>query len=391
MTRRRRRLIGLAVGAATLALLAVGWLALRGDAGAAAPASAAAAVPISVTTTRAERRDFDVVLDASGTVQPLSSVEVRPQVASTIAQVHIREGQFVEQGELMFALDNRPAQVEVARAQAQLARNQATLADAERQLARANDLLAQEFVSQSAVDTNQAQVDAQRAAVAADRAAVQAARVALGYTRIVAPGAGRVGAISVFPGSSVQPGTTATPLVTVTQLDPIAIGFNLPQRNLGDALARLRSGTAEVAAMLPGGNAESALRGKLQFIDNAVDANSGTVKAKALFANPEYRLWPGAYVNVRFGIETLKDAVVVPQAAIIQGIDGKTLYVVDDAGRAQLRKVEVLHSSGPLAAVSGLQGGERVVVEGRQNLRPGAAVAERGAPGATPADVAQSR
>lgn len=387
---RRRRLIGFAAGAAALALLA-GWLLTRGDT--AAPASARAA-PISVTTVRAERRDFDVVLDASGTVQPLSSVEVRPQVASTIARVHIREGQFVEEGELLFTLDARPAEVEVARAQAQLARNQATLADAERQLARSKDLLAQQFVSESAVDTNRTLVEAQQAAVAADRAAVQAARVALGYTRITSPGDGRVGAISVFPGSSVQPGPTATPLVTVTRLNPISIAFNLPQRNLADALERLRASDASVSAMLPAtsntADGAAPLRGKLSFIDNVVDAGSGTVKAKALFDNPEYRLWPGAYVNVRFGIATLKNAVAVPQAAIIQGIDGRTVYVVDDAGKAQLRKVEVLHSSGPMAAVSGLQGGERIVVDGRQNLRPGATVAEQGARG-SPAEVAQSR
>jgi RND family efflux transporter MFP subunit len=123
--------------------------------------------------------------------------------------------------------------------------------------------------------------------------------------------------------------------------------------------------------------AEGRLHGKLQFVDNAIDANSGTVKVKALFENKQQRLWPGAYVNVRFGIETLKNVVVVPQAAIIQGVAAKSLYIVQADGRVALRDVEVLASAGMQAVVSGLAGGERVVVEGRQNLRPGVPVVEQ--------------
>jgi RND family efflux transporter MFP subunit len=340
------------------------------------PARPAGPAPVSVGTVLAERRDFPVVLEANGTVTPLNSVEVHAQVASVVTKVHIREGQFVKAGELMFTLDSRADQVNVTKAQAQLTKDEATLADARRQLERSKDLLHQNFVSQSAVDTNQAQVDAQLAAVAADKAAIEAARVALGYGRIEAPSAGRVGAIAVFPGSYVQPGTTT--LVTITQLDPIAVAFNLPQRNLPDALARLASGGVDVTVQLPNlPGPEGRLHGKLQFVDNAVDANSGTVKVKALFENKQQRLWPGAYVNVSFGIETLKNAVVVPQAAIIQGATAKSLYVVEADGKAALREVEVLASAGTQAVVSGLAGGERVVVEGRQNLRPGVPVLEQ--------------
>jgi RND family efflux transporter MFP subunit len=342
----------------------------------AASAQPAGPAAVSVGTVLAERRDFPIVLEANGTVTPLNTVEVHAQVASVVTKVHIREGQFVRAGEPMFTLDSRADQVNVTKAEAQLTKDRAPLADAKRQLERSKDLLHQNFVSQSAVDTNQAQVDAQLAAVAADKAAIEAARVALGYGRIEAPSAGRVGAISVFPGSYVQPGVTT--LVTITQLDPIAVAFNLPQRNLPDALARLASGGVDVTAQLPGvPGQEGRLHGKLQFVDNAVDANSGTVKVKALFENKQQRLWPGAYVNVRFGIETLKNAVVVPQAAIIQGVNGKTLYIVPDDGRAALRDIEVLASAGTQAVVSGLSGGEKVVVEGRQNLRPGVPVVEQ--------------
>ena len=340
---------------------------------------------VAVGTVRAERRDFPVVLEANGTVTPLNTVDIHAQVSAVVDKVLIAEGQFVKAGQPLFTLDSRAAQVEVSKARAQLARDQAQLADAERQLERARDLQRQNFVAQSAVDTNQAQVDAQRAAVAADRAAVDAAQVTLGYSRIDAPSAGRAGAIAVHPGSYVQPGTTT--LVTITQLDPIAVAFSLPQRNLPEALARLSAGGTEVTAQLP--NSAGRLQGRLRFVDNAIDANSGTVRVKAVFDNPAHALWPGAYVSVRLPVETIRGAIVVPQAALIQGAGGKSLYVVEN-GKARLREVAVLASAGNQAVVDGLAGGEHVVVEGRQNLRPGAAVVEPAAPGAASAAVASA-
>jgi RND family efflux transporter MFP subunit len=199
--------------------------------------------------------------------------------------------------------------------------------------------------------------------------------VGLSYSRIVAPAAGRAGAINVFAGSTVQPGGAA--LVTITQLDPIAVAFSLPQRNLGDALATLRAGGGKVSAVLPEGG--SVVTGKLQFVDNAVDANSGTVKVKAQFDNADERLWPGAFVTVRMAVQTLKDAIVVPQAAMIQGPRGTFVYAVDASGRAVAKPVTVLYGSGQDAAVTGVQDGEKVVVDGRQNLRAGAAIIERAA------------
>jgi len=379
------------VGALAVAVVAVvvaaSWAVLRGrDAPAAvsaigaAPtasgaASGAAGPPVSVTTVRAQRRDVDVVLDATGTVTALNSVDVRPQVSTIVTKVHFREGQFVKQGQLLFSLDARNDEVNVTKAKAQLAKDQATLADAERQLARSKDLFAQNFISQGAVDTNQAAVDAQKAVVAADRAAIDAAQVQLSFDRIVSPTAGRAGAINVFPGSLVSP--TGTVLVTITQLDPIAVAFALPQRDLGDALEALRGGGGKVLAILP--EARGTLVGRLQFVDNAVDAGSGTVRAKAQFANADEKLWPGAYVPVRLAVRTLKDAVVIPQAAIIQSPRGRIVYVVDDVNKATARSVEVVHAFGEEAAVSGLKVGERIVLDGRQNLRNGSTVVERSA------------
>ena len=349
-------------------------------AGGARPASGAASgaggPPVSVSTVRAQQRDVDVTLDVTGTVTALNSVDVRPQVASIITKVHIREGQFVKAGQLLFTLDSRNEEGAVAKARSQLAKDQAALADVQRQLARSRDLLAQNFISQGAVDTSQTLADTQQAVVVGDVSAIKTAEIALSYTRISAPSAGRAGAISVYAGSTVQP--AATSLVTITQLDPIAVTFNLPQRNLADALRTLRSGGGKVTAELPEGR--GTVTGKLQFVDNAVDLNSGTVKVKAQFDNATEALWPGAFVGVKLVVQTLKDAVVVPQAAVILGPRGAIVYTVGPDGKAVSRRVDVLYANGPDAVASGVAAGERVVLDGRQNVRPGATLVER-APG----------
>ena len=353
---------------------------------AAASAAASSALAVSVTTVRAQQRDLAVLLRATGTVTPLSSVDVRPQVTSVVTQVHVREGQNVRAGELLFTLDSRIDEANVAKAVAQLARDQAALSDAQRQLTRSRELLAKNFVSQGAVDTSQTTVDSQSALVAADRAALDAARVALSFDRVTASGAGRVGTTTVFPGSSVQ--ANQTTMITITQLDPIAVAFSLPQRNLADALQALKDGGATVRADLPDGVGK--LDGRLQFVDNSVDASSGTVKVKAQFANREGKLWPGAFVNVEMTARTLKDAVVVPQASLIQGQRGSIVYAVL-AGAAVARPVQIVYTQGDLAAVTGVTVGESIVVDGRQNLRPGVAVVERtGGAAGKPAAVGAS-
>lgn len=381
-------------GAAVVAAAIAGYVLTRGPAtGDATQAGAKPAVsgsgvpaaggpPVSVSVVAVQKKDVEVMLDATGTVTALNSVDVRPQVSSTITKVHIREGQFVSAGQPLFSLDARSDEVNLTKARAQLAKDLAALADAQRQLARSKDLFAQNFISQGAVDTNQTLVDTQQAVVASDRAAIEAAQVALSYSRITAPTAGRAGAINVFPGSFVQP--SGAPLVTITQLDPIAVAFSLPQRNLAQALAALRGGGGKVIATFPDSGASAS--GKLLFVDNTVDANSGTVKVKAEFANKDERLWPGAFVNIRLSVQTLKGASVIPQAAIIQSPRGKMVYVVDAANKAAPRPVEVLYAEGTDAAVSGVAPADKVVVDGRQNLRPGASVIERG-----PADGSGAR
>lgn len=338
------------------------------------PAAATPAAPITVTTVRAQKRTLPILLKATGTVTPLNSVEVKAQVSSVISKVHFHEGQFVKAGDLLFTLDARTDEANVAKARAQLAKDAAALADAQRQFARAQQLLAQNFISQGALDTSKAQVDSQMAMLAADQAAIDAARVALSYARVTAPNAGRAGAVSVFAGSTVQ--ANQTTLVTITQLDPIAVAFNLPQRNLPDALAALKDGGAPVTATLADG--AGTFSGRLKFVDNAIDLNSGSVKVKAVFDNRDGKLWPGSFVEVSQTVSTLKDTVVVPQAAVIQSARGTIVYVKVD-GKALLKPVQVLYAQGDNAAVSGVNDGDAVVLNGKQNLRPGSPVLERAA------------
>ena len=334
------------------------------------PAAGAARPPVPVTLATARRVDVPVRLQANGYVSSLNSVDVRPQVSNVITRVHIKEGQQVKAGDLLFSLDDRADRVNLSKAQAQMAKDAVSLADLERQLKRSRELVSKGFISQSAVDTVQAQVDAQRAAVTADRAAVEAARVALGYDQIRASSAGRAGAIAVYPGSLVQP--SSAPLVTISQLDPIAITFALPEHELGALLAAQKAGGATVSAMVQG--AGKPLPGRLSFIDNAVDAQTGTIKVKAVFANPERLLWPGQYVPISTVVRDIKDAIVIPQAAIITGAEGRSVYVAGAADSVQQRPVELLYSFGTEAVVGGVNAGEQVVVDGKQNLRPGAKI-----------------
>jgi RND family efflux transporter MFP subunit len=375
------------------------WWSGSGDrlaAGSSKPVAAKGAAPADgmppalVTLATAVQQDVPVTVQVNGSVVSLNSVDLRPQVTNTVAAVHVKEGQFVKEGQLLFTLDDRNDQANLARARAQQKRDEATLADLERQYKRSQELLAQNFISKSASDATLSQLEAQRAAVAADRAAVQSAQVALGYATLRAPIAGRIGAVNIYPGTLVQPTLS---LVTITQLDPIAVSFPVPEANLQDLLAAARS-RAKVEALVTG--RREPLSGVLNFVDNTVDPQIGTVRAKAVFDNADQSLWPGQFVATRITVRTLAGASVVPAAALMMLPDGASLYVVDKAGTAARRKVQVLHTFGTKVAVSGVEPGEQVVIEGSQNVRPGGKVridakaAPAGTTGVTPGSAASS-
>jgi len=374
----------IALAGVLIVAVAGGWWSMSGDkAGAknAKTAAAAGGAPALVTLATAEKQDVPVTVQVNGSVVSLNSVDLRPQVTNTVSAVHVKEGQFVKAGQLLFSLDDRNDKANLARARAQQQKDEATMADLERQYRRSQELVAQNFIAKSAADATLSQLEAQRAAVAADRAAVQSAQVALGYATLRAPIAGRIGAVNIYPGTLVQPTLS---LVTVTQLDPIAVSFPVPEGNLQDLLEAARS-RAPVEALVTG--RKTPLIGSLDFVDNTVDPQIGTVRAKAVFANADQGLWPGQFVGTRITVRTLNGATVVPAAALMMLSDGTSLYVVDAAKTATRRKVKTLHTFGTKVAVSGIEPGEQVVIEGSQNVRPGGKVrvdAKAGGPGSAP-------
>jgi RND family efflux transporter MFP subunit len=368
MAKRIVTVAALAALAAASYVLLGGSLPARAVTAPAAPAAASprGGVPL-VRLAPAERRDVPLEVQANGTVTPLSSVEIRPHVGRVLTQVHVKEGQFVAADALLFSLDDRAERAALERAQAQLKRDQAVLADLERQYQRSRELSSQQFISASAADGVQTQAESQRALVQSDQAAVRAAQVDLSYTAIRAPSAGRVGEVKVYAGSLVQANAV---LASVTQIDPIAVSFTVPEGDVSALLAAFKAGPVAVSAALP----DSDLKGRLSFIDSSVDPVAGTIRVKAQFDNRNSRLWPGQYVPATITLATLRNAIVVPLAAIITQTDGALVYAVDDQQAAKPRKVRVLHTFGKLAAVSGVEEGERIIIEGKQNLRPGAKV-----------------
>ena len=333
--------------------------------------------PVAVVTAVATKRDVPVRIKANGTVTAIQSVDLRAQVTSTVREVHIREGQDVKQGDLLFSLDSRTEDANLKKALAQVEKDRADLTTAQRDLERQRDLFKQKFISQAALDTAQNKVDTLTGQLAIDSAAVEGARVARAYDEIRAPFSGRTGAISVRPGSLVQPGATASPLLTITQIDPITVSFTLPERELPGLQQALASGPVEVTAVPTAGGQSHV--GRIIFVDNAVDSATGTIRVKAEFRNPKAMLWPGMYVTATLAPRTLPGSVVVPAQAVQTGPDSRFIYVVGGDGKVAQQVVTVPYIEERFAVVAGIAPGTRVVVEGAQNLRPGTSVTEGGA------------
>lgn len=361
-----------------------------GDPVAGASAAGRGGPPQTVGVISALKQDVPVSIEASGTVAALNTVDLRAQTTSTIKDVLIKDGDTVRRGQLLFRFDDRADRANLDKARAQLARDRATLADLDRQYQRAVDLRAQNFVAQNAVDTALANLEGQRALIQSDEAAVQSASVALSYNEIRAPLSGRAGTVNVVSGSLVQANATALPLVSIAQIHPIAVSFALPETQLAPLLQATRLGkdgarpeALEAQVLMPGAprgrgaEAEAPAKGRVTFVDNLVDATTGTIKVKAEFDNSKQALWPGQYVRVRMILRTMKDAVVIPQAAIILRGNERSVYIVDEARTAQLRTVQMRYAFGELAVVDGIEAGAKVVLDGKQNLRPGTVVKEQ--------------
>lgn len=379
---RAKRRMWMAMAGILLVALAAGvWIWRTSSAAANAKGTGAAAV--QVVSAVVTQRDVAARVTANGTVSALQTVEVRPQISATVKAVHIKEGQYVRTGDRLFTLDARTEDANLNKAEAQLVKDRADLANAERNLERQRELFRQKFISQAALDTAQNQVDGLRGQLAVDQAAVQSSSVTRSFSEITAPISGRTGAISVYPGSLVQPSSAA--LVSITQIDPINVSFPLPERELAALQGVFAKGEVAVTAALdlPG---SQGLKGRLVFVDNAVDSASGTIRLKAEFANADNRLWPGMFVTVALSPRALPGVLTVPVQAVQTGPERKFLYVIGADSKVTSLPVEVRMIQDGVAVIEGAKAGTRVVVEGAQNLRPGGVVAEAGA-GADGADM----
>src|SRR5450756_2222984 len=289
---RAKRRMWISMFAISLIALAAGaWIWLAQSTATKAKGAGAVQV-VSALVTQA---DVSVRLTANGTVSALQTVDVRPQISATVKAVHIKEVQFVRKSDRLFTLDARTEDANLSKAEAQVVKDRADLKNAERNLGRERGLLKLEYVSQSEFDTAQNLVDGLRGQLAIDLASLEASRVARSFDEITAPIAGRTGAIAVFPGSLVQPGTStaiSAVLVSITQLDPINVSFTLPERELAGLQQAFAKGEVPVSVKLDLAD-QTDMKGRLVFIDNTVDTASGTIRLKAEFPNADHRLWPG--------------------------------------------------------------------------------------------------
>ncbi|MDQ3187119.1 MAG: efflux RND transporter periplasmic adaptor subunit [Pseudomonadota bacterium] len=329
---------------------------------------------MQVVTAVVTQRDVAVRFTANGQVSAQQMVAVRPQLSAVIRSVNIKEGQYVRKGERLFTLDARTEDANLSKTEGQLAKSRADLRNAERNLERQRELFRQNFISQAALEVAENQVEGLRAQLLIDQAAVQATRVARGFSEITAPIAGRTGAIPVYQGSLVQPDDV---LVSITQIDPINVSFNLPESAFGPLKKALAKGEVPVNVALDAAGKQTR-KGQLIFVDNAVDTASGTIALKAEFPNADSRLWPGMFVTVTLAPRTLTDALTVPVQAVQHGPEKKFVYVIGEDGKASPLPVEVRLIQDGFAVIEGegMAPGIRVVMEGALNLRPGSMVTE---------------
>ena len=335
--------------------------------------------PISVVSAAAEASDMPVVKRAIGFVETPASVVIRSRIDSQIVEQHVADGQFVKKGELLFTLDDRDIKAQIAKDEAAVARNEALHTKSQNDLARYQQLLSRNAGTQVQVDQATADERSSAATIQADRATLDADRLKLGYTRIAAPIDGRAGAIQVTPGNLVSANASGTALVTLTQMKPLRVTFALPERDLPVLQAALARGTpVPVMARIPDSGRKPA-EGVLNFVDSSVDTTSGTITAKAAFANEDLSLWPGQYVDVEVDVDLLRDVAVVPTVAVQPGQKGPYVYVVAaDGATVRLQPVKVALADGGRTALSeGVKPGERVVTDGQLRLKDGARIRER--------------
>ena len=328
-------------------------------------------VAVPVTVAPVEKTDFPVYLNGLGTVQGFNTVVVRTRVDGQIDKIAFKEGQLVNQGDLLAEIDPRPYQAILDQAKAKKSQDEANLANANLDLQRYTKL--GEFATRQQTDTQRSTVAQLTAQVAADDAAISNAQTQLGYTAIKSPISGVAGLRQVDVGNIVN-AATQTGIVTIAQIEPIAVIFTAPEDQLPYINEAQRDHPLKVIALTADGK-KSLSEGSLSVVNNQVDTTSGTIRLKAVFENKDHALWPGQSVSTRLLVATLKDATVVPDDAVQRGAEGLYAYAVNSDNKAELRKIKVSRSiDGRSVVDDGLAPGERVIVAGQYRVQPGTAV-----------------
>lgn len=335
---------------------------------------------VSVAVAPVQKQDVPVYLSGLGAVTAFNTANIKSRVDGQIMRVNFREGQDVHEGELLIEIDSRPYQVQVEQLEAQLFKDQATLRDAKLNLDRYTALIPSGSIAQQQVDTQKALVDQLDGTVRNDQAQINSAKLNIVYCHITAPFTGRVGLRQVDPGNIVHASDT-TPMLILTQLRPIAVIFTLPEDVLTRVSQQMRHGTLEVDAFSRDDQTKLAT-GKLLTIDNQIDPTTGTAKLKSVFDNTDNQLWPNQFVNADLLVETRKDSIVVPTAAILRGPQGTFVYLVSPDKTVQDKVVTVALTQGDTTVVtSGVNPGDTVVTDGQDKLQRGSHIEPRsGAP-----------
>lgn len=335
---------------------------------------------VAIVAAAAVQVDFPVRKHAIGFVETPASVLVKSRIDSQILQQQVKDGQFVKAGDLLFVLDDRDVKAQIAKDEAMLAKDEATHTRNLADLDRYKQLFSRNVGTQTQVDQATADEKISTASIQADHATLDADRLKLSYTRITAPIDGRVGAVMVTPGNlvSANSNNSSTGLLTITQMKPLRVTFAMPESDLPTLQTALAaSEPVPVTAHVPGAD-RTPTDGKLNFVDSTVDMTSGTITAKAAFANDDLALWPGQYVDVEIVPHVLQGAVVVPTVAVQTGQKGPYVFVVKKDSSVDLREIKVALTDGDKTAITeGVSAGERVVTDGQMRLKQGTKVRER--------------
>ena len=339
-------------------------------------AQAAAPRAVSVATAAVQQQDVPVYLSGLGAVTAFNTANIKSRVDGQIMKVNVREGQNVKEGELLIEIDARPYQAQLDQMQAQLFRDQAQLRDARLNLDRYTSLIPSGSIAQQQVDTQKALADQLEGTVRTDQAQIETAKLNIVYCHITAPFNGRIGLRQVDPGNIIHASDT-NPMLILTQLQPIAVIFTLPEDVLPNVAKHMQQGTLEVDAFSRDDQTKLG-SGKLQTIDNEIDPTTGTAKLKAVFSNTDNQLWPNQFVNANLLLETRKNSTTIPTAAVLRGPQGTFVYAVNADKTVQDRAITVSLTQGDTTIVtSGLNPGDTVVTDGQDKLQRGSRIEPR--------------